>query len=436
MLGLMLLCRALAAGGGPQKPIMVHYMPWFESAPVSGHWGWHWTMNHFHPDIVNPTNGQRQIASRYYPLIGPYDSIDPAVLEYHVLLMKLAGIDGAIVDWYGMDAFNDYAVNNARTLALFNYTRKAGLKFALCYEDATIQQEVRGGFVTAEGALVHARQTLLYAQSNFFDDPSYLRWKARPVLLDFGPQYFRGDHDWASVFSILQGTNQPAFFTENNRLAPTGAGAFDWPPMFLSKARTSPQAVSVLGDQTLHRYLEDFTRKAGAWPAFVSSAFPRFEDIYAQAGVQQSFGSLADEGGETFRNTVSTALTNGSSCVQLVTWNDFGEGTVIEPTVEFGYRDLAVVQELRRRHLEAAFPFAKDDLTLPLRLYRLRKKLDASNEALSSKLDHIFHSIIAGELSSARIELAELETQGAVIDVASVTHGPNGFATEPNHDVK
>ena len=88
--------------------------------------GWHWTMGSasINPNVVG-TNGQREIASWYYPLIGPYDSADPAVLEYHVLLMKLGGIDGVIADWYGNDNFNDYLINNERTTALFNYTRKA-----------------------------------------------------------------------------------------------------------------------------------------------------------------------------------------------------------------------------------------------------------------------------------------------------------------------
>ena len=147
-----LLFTVPEAAHGASKPLMVHYMPWFVSQlyPPSGYWGWHWTMNHFNPNVLD-ANGQRQIASWYYPLIGPYDSIDPAVLEYHVLLMSLAGIDGVIVDWYGPDNFNDYAVNNQRTLALFNYTRKAGLKFSLCYEDQTIQREISGGYITTAG---------------------------------------------------------------------------------------------------------------------------------------------------------------------------------------------------------------------------------------------------------------------------------------------
>ena len=109
------------------KPVMVHYMPWFQSPYSLGgtNWAAHWTGNglfvyhsnpffYFNPNVTN--NGEAQIDSWYYPQIGPYDSLDPAVLEYHVLLMKLGGIDGVIVDWYGQDNYYDYLVNNQRTL--------------------------------------------------------------------------------------------------------------------------------------------------------------------------------------------------------------------------------------------------------------------------------------------------------------------------------
>ena len=75
----LFLGRSPAMHAG-SKTMMVHYMPWFVSQPYSGSWGWHWTMNHFNPNVINPTNGEQEIASWYYPLIGPYDSADPAVL--------------------------------------------------------------------------------------------------------------------------------------------------------------------------------------------------------------------------------------------------------------------------------------------------------------------------------------------------------------------
>src|SRR5688500_4362997 len=79
--------------------VYVHYMPWFQTKPFSGSWGSHWKMNTKNPDIVD-AEGKKQIASHYYPLIGPYDSRDKDVIEYHLLLMKYSGIDGVLIDWY------------------------------------------------------------------------------------------------------------------------------------------------------------------------------------------------------------------------------------------------------------------------------------------------------------------------------------------------
>src|SRR6266850_1366716 len=143
------------------KSVMVYYMPWFTAKPYSDTWGWHWTMDHFNPDVVG-ASGERQIASWYYPLIGPYDSSDPAVLEYHVLLMKLAGIDGVIVDWYGSADYLDYAINNKATAKLFDFTRKAGLKFAICYEDQTVRHMIDGHFLAPSNAISEAQQEMLY----------------------------------------------------------------------------------------------------------------------------------------------------------------------------------------------------------------------------------------------------------------------------------
>lgn len=381
------------------KPVMVHYMPWYVAKPFSGNWGWHWTMNHFNPDATNGV-GQREIASWYYPQTGPYDSNDPALLEYHLLLMKLAGVDGVIVDWYGPDNYLDYGVNNDRTLALFQMARKAGLKFCLCYEDQTIQAEINGGYITASNAIHHAQQTMLYAQTHFFPGSNYLRWNGQPVLLDFGPQYFKSNSQWQTIFSVL--SNGPAFFTEDIRL-PVGAGAFSWPPMSLSQSNNG-----VLSTFALNSYLNNFQQSGAGWPAFVSTAFPRFRDIYQQAGVGSSYGNLDDSNGSTFRNTLARSLTNNSVIVQIATWNDYGEGTVVEPTADFGFRDLGVLQDFRRLFLDASFPYHTNDLTLAMRFYNQRRRL-ASNPLSGPELDRIFTNVVSGNLAAAELQLSGLE---------------------------
>ncbi|HWD91902.1 MAG TPA: glycoside hydrolase family 71/99-like protein [Verrucomicrobiae bacterium] len=395
------------------KPVMVHYMPWFVGKPFSSSWGWHWTMNHFNPDSTN-SSGQRQIASWYYPQVGPYDSDDSALLEYHVLLMKLAGIDGIIVDWYGPDNYNDYGINNQRTAALFEYARKAGLKFCLCYEDQTIQQEINGGYITAANAILHAQQTMLYVQTNYFSDPGYLRWNNQPVLLNFGPQYFKNNSQWQTIFSVL--SNAPAFFTEDNRL-PVGAGAFDWPPMWMSQTNNG-----VLAPAALDSYLNSFQQNGAAWPAFISSAFPRFHDIYQQAGVGSSYGYLDDASGATFRNTLSRALTNQSAIVQIVTWNDYGEGTIVEPTADYNVRDLGVMQDLRRQYLDTGFSYHTNDLAIATRFFNLRRQYSA-NRLVSAELDRAFTNIVSANLNAANLQLHGMEASLPVIYNFSLTGG-------------
>lgn len=395
------------AARAASKPVMVYYMPWFVAKPFSDSWGWHWTMNHYDPDIINAA-GERQIASWYSPLIGPYDSADPVVLEYHVLLMKLAGIDGVIVDWYGRDNYLDYGINNERTAALFNFTRKAGLKFSLCYEDQTIQREIDGNFISSANAIAHAQQTLLYVQTNYFNDATHLRWNHQPVFLNFGPQYFKDSSQWQSIFSVLNSSNQPAFFTEDNRLA-AGVGAFNWPPMWLSES-----SGGILSLGALDNYLNTFQQSGNNWPAFISSAFPRFKDIYQQAGVSASHGTLADNDGETLRTTLRRAMTNHSAMVQIVTWNDYGEGTVVEPTTQYGYRDLGIIQDLRRQYLDPDFACHTNDLQLAERLYALRRKYNG-NPVLRAELDRVFTNLVNGDLALAALKLTGVESNVPVI---------------------
>lgn len=421
------------------KPVMAHYMPWYESQPFSGYWGWHWSMNHFNPNTLN-TNGYPEIASWYYPQAGPYDSADPNVLEYHVLLMKLAGIDGVIADWYGTDNFDDYALINQRTADVFSYLQKAGLQCCLCYEDATIRNEINGGFLAASNAVSHAQQTMLYAQSNYFELPNYLRWNNMPVLLNFGPQYFTSASQWFSIFSVLNSTNFPAFFTEDNRLS-IAQGAFDWPPMWMSATNNG-----VVSDSMMQNYLSGFEQKAaaGSWPAFVSTAFPRFHDIYQQAGVSPSYGYLGDQSGKTLTENLTRAMTNASIIAQIATWNDFGEGTIIEPTLngvsgcalvdtnepttEYGYTDLGIIQNLRRQFLDPAFPYTTNDLALPMQLLDLRERFGSSNPIISAELNRVFTNIVSGKLALARLQLNGVQSGIPIIYNVGLTNNQLQFA--------
>ena len=120
--------------------------------------------------------------------------------------------------------------------------------------------------------------------------------------------------------------------------------------------------------------------------------------------------SLGDRSGDTFRETLSRALTNKSAIVQIVTWNDYGEGTVVEPTVEYGYRDLGIIQDFRRQYVETGFSYRTNDLTLALRLYQLRRE-NSTNSTIAAELDRVFANISTNNLAAARLALTRLENE-------------------------
>ena len=94
--------------------------------------------------------------------------------------------------------------------------------------------------------------------------------------------------------------------------------------------------------------------------------------------------------------------------VQICTWNDWGEGTMIEPSIEFGYRDLEVIQRLRRQLVEPGFVGEPADLRLPHRLYKLRKHTKKGSSA-ARDLDEVASLLIRRSSKAAGEKLDVIE---------------------------
>lgn len=376
---------------GPEKEsrLFAHYMPWYSSKPVSGEWGYHWTMNHFDPDTIR-WDGRREAASHDYPLIGLYDTRDPDALECHVLQMMLAGIEGVIIDWYGIRDFNDYAPLHESTQRLIPLLKKAGLKFAICYEDQSIKHMVNGGNLKESEALDHGREVMRWMDQNWFQDEAYARIEGRPVLLVFGPQYFTVEQ-WTQLRAEFK--TPPAFYALPHLAEEFAAdGLFAWPPVSDGKTVGATEWKKTLTDL--------YTQETPA----LALAFPGFHDIYSKAGLHDSYGFISDRDGATFRESLALARESDSPLIQIATWNDFGEGTVIEPTEKFGYRYLEMIHSVA-----APGSVSAADLRLPAKLYRLRKQL-GDHAKLEKAAAALFSTDTAGAAKLLREVDIETET--------------------------
>jgi hypothetical protein len=95
--------------------------------------------------------------------------------------------------------------------------------------------------------------------------------------------------------------------------------------------------------------------------------------------------------------------------VQLVTWNDYGEGTIIEPTAEFGYLYLEIIQEARRE-MDNSFGVDADALRLSLRLFQLRRRY-ADNDEIKVQLDIAFDALVNADILTAQALLDDISLQ-------------------------
>jgi hypothetical protein len=400
---------AYTPSGRQQKQplILVHYMPWYRGPSNKSQennksvYGGHWTgWGGIDPTQVRP-NGQAEIFARQYPLTGPYDQSTVYLLEYQAALFKLAGIDGVIFDWYGSRAVNDFGEIHGHTKAMVEVLKRAGLQFTICYEDNTINMEYSGREnVPAEKALESGKEVFRWMGENWFADSAYVHLDGRPLVMCFGPQYFSRDQ-WNGLFAE---TDPRPFFADLMARTNWADATYNWPAMNGKK----PVYPNLVND------LNGFYKGQKDKPYLIASAWPAFDDVYEDIG-QNSYGDLAYAGGETFKLTFKAAMDSLPDIIQIATWNDYGEGTIVEPTVERGYRELEYLQD-KRKERDSGFPYTKEDLRIPLEFYK-PQYLNTANAAQRTAIADAYSALFADNAAGFR---AAAERAGVRVNVSDL----------------
>jgi len=354
--------------------IYVHYMPWFETKETSddGQWGQHWKMATQDPDIIDG-DGKRQIAAHYYPLIGPYASVDKDVIEYHLLLMKYIGVDGILIDWYGTIDLYDYPLILRNSEELIDMLDEVGLDFAIVYEDRTVKTAFDNGAI--DDMIEAAQADMDYIETYYFKKKEYIEINDKPLLLNFGPEAFHAEAEWTEIFENLN--PKPCFLLLWYTAEQAGANA------------TGEYAWVYQNNSHLDNF---YTYQAPKFDVAFGGAYPGFHDFYAEGGWGDGMDWVIEHNdGATMEETLDKAGEADIDYLQLITWNDFGEGTMIEPTLEFGYTLLEKVQSF------AQVTYGTDELESIYDLYQLRKqyKDDAKKQVIMDQSFYYFVSLQA-----------------------------------------
>ncbi len=250
-----------------------------------------------------------------------YRSDDPAQVQKQVTDMLSRGIEGAIINWYGPT----FALENATSFALMREaeTRGGQFTFAVMEDGGALKQcSITVGCDVTQKLI----NDLNYANANFQQSPAYMRLNGRPLVFFFGVEYYAVD--WNRVRTNVLG---------NPLLVQRNAGAYTASQMNGAYGWVAPETVSATDPMGMG-YVDFFYGKAALYPSQLTygSAYPGFNDTLAPWGAGRIIGQQC---GQAWLATIARAgqfysAGNQLPFMQLVTWNDYEEGTEIETGIE------------------------------------------------------------------------------------------------------
>lgn len=365
---------------------------------------------HHDPGCMLP-NGEHDIASVYMPVVGPYDSGDPDLCEYHILLAKSAGLDGFLVDWFGPEMSVSEVQNEAQVQALLHMAEKLDFKIALSFFDRSCFPPMRPAVKDRQQAVAAAHDALLHAQNKYFSSPAYLRWQGRPLLAlqNQGP----AGADWSAPhFSaaewdqIRTGLKENIFLIQNYHPGMSEADFTVWDSVY-------PDLPTYLGEyDTDEKYWEKCAHALGKnrYQLISGMVTPGYDDRGCGGRDLNKPQVFSRRQGEKYSATWEDNLNHGAQFIQIGTWNDFNLGTGIEPVKElllhknaavpgWGYRELLTTREYTLRFRQHKL-WPLPAIFLPERLYRLRK-----SGAPTTRGDRIRLYLLEGDITGSSLGL-------------------------------
>lgn len=161
---------APAAADAPAAvQVGAYYYPWYKLKTKSRILPWNRAM-------------RLLLKHRQEPMLGLYQSDDPAVIAGHIEQSLRAGIKFWAVSWWGPGSPTDRVFRKN----ILPHPDSSKLKYAVLYEST-------GRFGTFDSPDYSKwRSDLKYMKKHFFNHPSYLRIQGRPVLFVYlSREYFR-----------------------------------------------------------------------------------------------------------------------------------------------------------------------------------------------------------------------------------------------------
>jgi hypothetical protein len=244
-----------------------------------------------------------------------YSSTDPAQVKRQIEDMISRGIDGVIIDWYGPNN----AIDQATQLVMAEAENHPGFTFAIMIDQGAIEWNSCQGCSPQEALI----DQLQYIEKKYFPSPAYMTEQGQPVVTNFNID-LSYSVDWNAANAAL--STHPYFLFQNNDgfSHVLSGGSYSW--------------VMPTTNDYGAGYLSNFYNTGMSFPSeqTVGATYKGFNDTLASWGSNRIMGQQCGQTWLQMFAKVNTLYNSGKqlSDLQLVTWNDYEEGTEIESGID------------------------------------------------------------------------------------------------------
>nr|MDO8115033.1 hypothetical protein [Candidatus Sigynarchaeota archaeon] len=275
------------------------------------------------------------------PFPGSYDSADPALIEQHLREAEWAGIDALVVSYWGAGG---YGFTNFKNMLNVANLINSNLSFTLYFEIFMNNMENK---TEDEAAAFISNEFLMIYQTFTSTQYKDLIWheQGKPVLFVYVVQAVTAG-TWDKVMANITGSNV-SFFTVADR--PGSSPSYN---KHFQGTHQYDVYYPTYHDDYINTYLDLKHNAQRFGQIFCAGVAPGYDDHMVRPGNLP----LPRDGNQTYQRSWSVAVSLNPDWITITSWNEWHEGTEIEPSVENGDKALnqtrAYVAEFKSGHYQ------------------------------------------------------------------------------------